>query len=431
MAIERNMSGFEITNTTEFDLVQAGASIVHDQSLARTGEYFLRSAPVAGPGGVRFAADGIVIGVGASPPSRLKVRFYVRVNSLPASGTPMIASWETRYQVRISSTGQLSIQIVGDGPINGPIISVGSWHEIVLEAYEPTGGPITIEFKMMVDGGTATTASKVVSGSSSIAEFTLGALNETTTYSIDFDDWICFAANSTDGTNPLTLPTATRILPMPVVAQGGINQWSGSYVDVQEVPVSTSPDTYQSSSTNGNAVRWKKGSLSWMANLTNRVEGIKIYVALRHNASGTRSVNVVIDGAVVKTLTNYPLIPAGYSGGAAIRGGFDWTSRDIQTFDVVEYGLTQNGTCEARIGSVLMEILIREVVPIVLTVTPDTGTWKGGTAFSVTGKYFASTTAIKFDGVSADDLRFVDSQNMNGRTPPHLSGAGAVDVTAE
>jgi hypothetical protein len=221
-------------------------------------------------------------------------------------------------------------------------------------------------------------------------------------------------------------------LPAPVTANGSFNQWTNTYVNVQDVPPSVSPDTFQAGTAVGQKVTYQKGDLSWFDVPGNEVDGIKIYGWLRHSGSGTKNVDVTINGSVVNTITTYPVIPVGYPTAPLYRAAYDWTVRTIAQFDALEYGFTQQGTVQVNAGAVFMEFLVKSVVPIVNSITPNTGTWKGGTVFTVTGLYFTPTTQIIFgsDG-AATSMVWTDSKHMSGQTPPNPSGAGPVNVVAQ
>lgn len=67
-------------------------------------------------------------------------------------------------------------------------------------------------------------------------------------------------------------------------------------------------------------------------------------------------------------------------------------------------------------------------VPTVASVTPSTGSYLGGTTVLIAGTGFTGTTAVTFDGVSAD-FELSSATLLAATSPPHLSGTAQVIVT--
>jgi M6 family metalloprotease-like protein len=66
-------------------------------------------------------------------------------------------------------------------------------------------------------------------------------------------------------------------------------------------------------------------------------------------------------------------------------------------------------------------------VPTITGISPAAGPTAGGTAVSVTGTGFTTTTVVSFGGVPAASQTFVGPTSLGAVTPPHA--AGAVEVT--
>ena len=65
--------------------------------------------------------------------------------------------------------------------------------------------------------------------------------------------------------------------------------------------------------------------------------------------------------------------------------------------------------------------------PVVLAVTPNVGTYVGGTIVTIQGLYLTTATGVSFGTVSVSSIIVVDDRNIVVTTPPHV--AGVVDVT--
>lgn len=433
MSLERNMIGFELGTTDEFTSVAAGTTLQHDPSgtSPRSGQWFMRMAPSTQQSQASLTVDAVVL-TGAYAGSghlRIHVRFFMRINALPTLGSPVpIYQLGTVANFFLDSGGVTSINFTGHTGAAGPTLSVdGLWHQIDLDFDMDGGTPSNSTWTLSVDSGAATTVTLVQAGPYGVGAPNFG-INTNATFSVDIDDYIMFSANLADAASPLTMPTRTHILPVPIVAQGGTNQWTGSYLAVQDVPPSTSPDTFQSSATPGQIVTWQKDLHQWN-NLSGTVQGIKLYYYIRMQGSGSASVQNLINGAVVKTVTTYPLIPAAYPTGALIRGGFDWTEYSLAAYDALELGCNQNGTLQANAGGIFAEVLSDvTATPSVqfITITPNSGPTNGGQTVTFTGFFSRTTDGISFGGAFFA-ITSLSSTQIVGTTSAHV--AGVVDIT--
>lgn len=68
------------------------------------------------------------------------------------------------------------------------------------------------------------------------------------------------------------------------------------------------------------------------------------------------------------------------------------------------------------------------IAPAVLSVEPAEGPSEGGSPVVITGRDFAEDVVVRFGGVRATDVKWVDDQTLNVVTPP---GAGVVSVSVE
>lgn len=432
MAKERNMIGFELGTIDEFSIFAAGCSLVNDPAgiTPRTGLWFLRMAPTAQQSTVNIVSDGTVLNgsYAGSGHLRIHVRMFIRINTYPSSSL-QFADFGTICNLFIGTTGQLAVNFTGHAATAGPTVPIdGAWHQIDLDFDMDGNTPATSTFSVQLDGGSLTTVTQVNAGPFGCGDINLG-INTNNTFSIDVDDYVMFAANLTDAASTLVLPTQNHIVPVPIVTQGATNQWTGNYTAVEDIPPSTSPDTFQAGTAVGQKVTWQKDLHQWN-DITNLVAGIKMYTYVRMQGSGTSSVQVIINNVIVNTITNFPLIPAGYPTGARVRGGFDWNTYDPVTYDGIELGLIQNGTLQANAGGIFAEVLCDvTATPNVKfdTLTPNSGSTAGGTVVTFTGTFSRKTGGISFGG-SPFTITNISVTQIVGTTSGHA--AGVVDVTA-
>lgn len=92
------------------------------------------------------------------------------------------------------------------------------------------------------------------------------------------------------------------------------------------------------------------------------------------------------------------------------------------TVDVQVTNATGTGT-----GSGLFTYLV--VPPTVSSVSPNSGPATGGTAVTISGAYFTSTTGLTFGGTPAS-FTLVNDTTITATTPPHKSGAVDIKVTS-
>jgi hypothetical protein len=67
--------------------------------------------------------------------------------------------------------------------------------------------------------------------------------------------------------------------------------------------------------------------------------------------------------------------------------------------------------------------------PLVVLVTPPTGSVAGGTAVTITGTGFTGATAVSFDGTAATTFTVDSDTSISATTPAHALGPVAVSVT--
>jgi len=68
-----------------------------------------------------------------------------------------------------------------------------------------------------------------------------------------------------------------------------------------------------------------------------------------------------------------------------------------------------------------------EVIPAIISITPNSGTTDGGNSVSISGAAFESSTVIKVNGVSVS-INFIDSNNITITMP--AGSAGFIDFSA-
>jgi hypothetical protein len=67
--------------------------------------------------------------------------------------------------------------------------------------------------------------------------------------------------------------------------------------------------------------------------------------------------------------------------------------------------------------------------PAIYSVSPPTGTTKGGTSVAITGHYLDTASSVQFGGVAATTVKVVSSTRITALTPAHAAGRVAVSVT--
>lgn len=143
---------------------------------------------------------------------------------------------------------------------------------------------------------------------------------------------------------------------------------------------------------------------------TGTVEGGTLITLTGNNLTTAQSVTV--DGALATSLTVVDdehitfVTPAGSAGPASV---------------VVTTNYGSNPENE------LFEYFIPE--PELTSITPNTGTYQGGTSVTISGNYFNNATSVTFDGVAATDLVVVNDETITVTTPPNSVGTASVVVT--
>lgn len=67
--------------------------------------------------------------------------------------------------------------------------------------------------------------------------------------------------------------------------------------------------------------------------------------------------------------------------------------------------------------------------PVFTSVTPSSGTFCGGAAFTITGTGFYGTPTVRFDGVAATSIVVVSPTSITGVTPQGIGGAADIVIT--
>jgi hypothetical protein len=380
---------------------------------------------------------------------RLRVRTFMRINAMTfETGQRVFGSGSfngTAVMHMRPSDNHFGLSVFGGAITYGSVaLTTGMWYQVTLDILLDVSASTQVTATLTVASEDGTSPSSVTVGPTA-----LGTSNDTINvitfgdnggdhnapYSVDFDDVVWGATSNADAVGAITLPTQLRIIPI-LVTGSTRNDWeTGSVSNIDEIPLDISGgglgDTLQSAHAAGTEVDLThQGTDDTPINIGDIV-GLKVYAFTTTNTT-TSHVDAIVNG-VTKSLVSSS---GGYTSGAACIAYQDWATPQLMTeavFNADKWKLIkQDGvTVTAIIGSVSGEVLYKEnPAPTITTIVPNSGSWKGGTAFTVTGHHLAASTVIKFDGVAATELVWVDQHTMNGKTPAHPSGAAAVDVTA-
>ena len=109
-------------------------------------------------------------------------------------------------------------------------------------------------------------------------------------------------------------------------------------------------------------------------------------------------------------LDNNPNIP-GYKGTAS-GIAYDITNGDFYVLDSSQM------------------IVFKRLVPALTSITPSSGNVQGGTKISLNGTLLPSDATVTIDGITADNITFVSSNQITCFTPAHAPGQVAVILTS-
>jgi hypothetical protein len=397
MALERELCGFEIADVQIFAGVSGGygtstLNINVDAPNARTGACYLRVAPPGGAGRHALMPAGSVAGVSSAVANgsrkRIRSRVYLRVNSFPGSG---IGSPLRIYAIGGPFNGHAVLWLRSDGlfalNMNGGALtwsagalSVGVWYRAVLDVDYLAGATTTTvscSVRLTTDSDTPP-LDETIAGSWTLGTTTFGTGTPTfgnngadfnPPASVDYDDLVYFAADGVDATAPLVLPNETKVLPVAITGTAQQDWETGTYLDVDEVPVSMAASwgDFMEASTAGVGATVLFSHLPAASLGIGAVIAWKVWAMAGVVSTGSSVIDTILNGNTRSQ--TYPAV--GYGSAMQVHGVVDWAGYSSAQFDVITFGVVKRTAVGTRLGNIISEVLyatpadLGEVVPVV------------------------------------------------------------------
>ena len=216
-------STFEGANPTAdgFTIQEDGGTVTYDTGTFRSGASALQLTHALDTGQLRC---GTSFGAGQR---RVAQRFYMRVSSLPSTGTVDIfrpASCNSEMYLSLSSAGTVTFYTDGDGTGTsiGTVSADGNWDVIEVETDGDTGGEI--DHWASLNGASASNITDTASPND-LSDYTIGSYSQAATSSWDifFDDWIVYEGALADLPAKTVQPASSLSTAEPAVGTARVN----------------------------------------------------------------------------------------------------------------------------------------------------------------------------------------------------------------
>jgi len=419
----------------------------YSTTIKRTGKYSLQCKGNGGaPSTAYFTvgeagpADGTGVGV-TSNRDAFYLTFWLYTVQYLTSGSQNIATNNGNMSsLKFDSSGKLQLAYRNSGGTSVTVgslsaaLSLNAWHRIdfsVTGILTATTTGMTESFK--VDGTTVDTQSGLVSNLLDGSQITMG-FQGNGTYEFYFDDVILRddTFQSDDAGVLLLRPNSA----------GNQSQFSGSYLDVDELP----SDQATTAITSATAAQAETVGLrdTSAAGIGGTVYGVINYADCAVSA-GTSSIKYKV--RLRTGATNYDSSvevnqPSTIWHQSSTSPGHDfyalnpntsaaWTLSDL---DSLESGLvisSQTGTRTLSCSSIGVHVLCSAPlllsIPIVTSINPTSGPKAGSTAVTITGENFTGTTGVVIGGAAATSVSVVNDTSITCTTAA-ASKAGTYNV---
>lgn len=175
-----------------------------------------------------------------------------------------------------------------------------------------------------------------------------------------YDDLtLMMQGDTTQASASVVLPTADRIRLVPVLGQGSLAAWTGSYTTVQEVPL-VDPGTGQTSASGGAVTTFSHSTAAELGIAS--IDAFKVYGHMKASIAGPTTQQIRLNG------TNYPVdISNIYQSSINTPMAVDWSSYSAAQFDAAEFGAVNSTGASLTLGAIHGEVLY----------TPGASQWYG------------------------------------------------------
>lgn len=281
-----------------------------------------------------------------------------------ASGTPVDLAlrlntdgtweWYDNFRTGVAVTG-------------GTALALNTWHQVtLLFQWVRTGGvndvitaTATINAQTLTSSGTfASLLGNTVHfdriGLGTLTAFSVGTI---TAGEVHFDDLIlALQGDSTTTGAAISLPAATRIRLIPISGQGASAAWTGSFTDLQEIPLDQAGPG-QTSTGAGQVTTFAHNTAANFG--LGGVVAVKVYGHCKATVAGPTTQQIRMNGV------DYPVsITDVYQGGVSTPMAIDWAPSG---FDAMEYGMVNSTGASLTLGAIHAEVLY----------TPTSANWFG------------------------------------------------------
>jgi hypothetical protein len=393
MAIERNFTGFEFGDYGELTYGSGGTSLtsVVGNGTARSGTYHLSKTGNSGSTGMAYFPAGTIVGTSGTVSSgnhkRVSARGYFRWSNQVNNGQIRLFGFGsdtgtctvffgaqnssggftqagTKIGLRIGAQSHQA-GVVGAYPWGTVDLTTGVWYRLLLDIDLDVAGTTVLSATCRItEDSTSPTVDFTLTNSTNIGatdnidklafgySTVPGAFGKRTDF--DWDDVVYIATSDADAVSGQpTLPTQTHIYAIVPPTGQALNQWSGTFADVNEYPMNIT-DT-MSSSTALAEVQFTHATAIALG--YREVQAMKLYVNALASGAGTGVVDYVLNG-VAKSATlgvNYPGAP---STGVDPIGGILWSTLTAAQFSATTFGIKkQNGTQATVMTNIGLEVI--------------------------------------------------------------------------
>ena len=413
-------------------------------TVQRTGKFSQRFNAPSGISIVQIYCPDTTVGRRATgfggSGSSTYVTIWLRVDTAPTSDQDIIY-WDAGKLV-LKTDRTLQLYYDGSSPgththstVGSPstALSTGVWHRIDIKIKFPTSTTLDTECKLDKSSFVSSTGLSYIAGDylNGGNAFQIGPRASDATLDIYFDDFIARDNDyeSSDG----------GVLIMRPDSDGNYTAWTGTWSDVDEVPVSTSDDIHATAVSQAETEGLRSASTSGIAGTIVAASPYAVVynvgttglptMALRLRTGGSDfdgSSASALDGTTNRRM--WMLVKETNPNTSAA-----WTSSDLDSVEVGVVAVTgptgTNLPTAAALGMMVWCTSPQSILaPIVTSVSPTSGPKAGGTSVTITGENFTNATSAIIGGNNITSFSVVSDTSITGVTAA-ASKAGVYSVS--
>ncbi len=391
MATEQNFTGFEFGDVGELVWGTGGSVSLTSvgTSSPRSGAFVLNKTAASGNTTMSYFAAGDIVGTSGTVTSgnhkRVSVRAYFRVSNPQNNGQQRIFGfgddngsctvWYGAQTVGgfVQSGAKIGLRILTqshDSSVGGAYpwgtvdLTASVWYRLLLDVDLDVTGTTVLSATLRITTDSDTPAidftlnnSLNIGATDNLDKLGFGYSTVPGAFGkridVDWDDVVYMGASDADAAAQPSLPAQTHIYAIVPPTGESLNQWTGTFADVDEYPLSGA-NTMSSSTALAEA---EFTHASAIALGYRSFFGVKLYVNGLISGGGTGSFDYRLNG-VVKNVTltaNYPGSP---TFGSDPVGGILWQTLTAAQFTALTFGFQkQNSTQATFVANIGLEVL--------------------------------------------------------------------------